>query len=55
MDHVHEAVKYLGYAGDTSGDHLNAANEGTLNALTGIGHALLALNQTIADALRDAG
>lgn len=49
MDHAATARRYLGYTESASGDHLNTAQDATLNVLTGIGHALL----DVADALRE--
>lgn len=48
-DHAIRARRLLHYAENVSGDSLDAAQEGTLNALAGIGHALLA----VADAIRE--
>lgn len=49
MNHASTAETRLKQADGTSGDHLNSAQEGILNALTGIGYALL----DVADAIRE--
>ena len=43
MDHAKEAAMRLALADKANGDHLDIAQEATLNALSGIGHALLAI------------
>jgi hypothetical protein len=55
MDNAREAHKWLASVARASGDSLNTAEAGVVDALLGIGHALLALHETISKALEDAG
>jgi len=47
MDYQQIAERYLGYVQNTSGDYLNVPQEGTINALVGIGYALLRVAEAI--------
>lgn len=51
IDHAAQAVRHLAQADNASGDHLSVPQAATIDALTGIGRALLAIHDDLGQIL----